>query len=179
MHEVRSQASTAIKWPNWSPDFQKRRSQKVKKSKRQNSKRLWKLVAIKLDQSLSRKLPHVLQDFTIGNVGQTKEENWEILRTAKTMHSWLRSIKGGQFRLVNFASHFIRVQIFQIDFPLILSASKYFRYISLSFYICRGQNEHFSINSVRKTGRVELCQIFDLSDWCTDICKTQFPTFKP
>ena len=94
-------------------------------------------------------------------------------------HYWLRSIKGGQFRLVNFASHFIRVQIFQIDFPLILSASKYFRYISLSFYICRGQNEHFSINSVRKTGRVELCQIFHPSNWCTDICKTPIPTFKP
>ena len=95
------------------------------------------------------------------------------------MHYWLRSIKGGQFRFVNFASHFIRVQIFQIDFPLILSASKYFRYISLSFYICRGQNEHFSINSVRKTGQVELCQIFHPSNWCTDICKTQFSTFKP
>ena len=53
-------------------------------------------------------------------------------------------------------SHFIRVQIFQIDFALILSASKHFRNISLSFYICRGQNEHFSINSVRKRGRVEL-----------------------
>ena len=90
-----------------------------------------------------------------------------------------RSIEGGQFRLVNFASHFIRVQIFQIDFPLILSASKYFRYISLSFYICRGQNEHFSINSVRKTGRVELCQIFHPSNWCIDICKTPIPTFKP
>ena len=42
------------------------------------------------------------------------------------MHNWLRSIKGGQFRLVNFASRFICVQIFQIDFLLILSASKYF-----------------------------------------------------
>ena len=101
------------------------------------------------------------------------------MSTMPTMHYWLRSIKGGQFRLVNFASHFIRVQIFQIDFPLILSASKHFRYISLSFYICRGQNEHFSINSVRKTGRVELCQIFHPSNWCTDICKTQFSTFKP
>ena len=37
-----------------------------------------------------------------------------------SMHYRLRSIEGGQFRLVNFASHFIRVQIFQIDFPLIL-----------------------------------------------------------
>ena len=36
-----------------------------------------------------------------------------------------------------------------LTFCLILSASKYFKYISLSFYICRGQNEHFSINSVR------------------------------
>ena len=62
--------------------------------------------------------------------------------------------------------------------PLILSASKYFRYISLSFYICRGQNEHFSMNSVRKTGRVELCQIFHPSNWCTDICKTIFVILK-
>ena len=37
-----------------------------------------------------------------------------------TLHYRLRSVEGGQFRLVNFASHFIRVQIFQIDFPLIL-----------------------------------------------------------
>ena len=37
-----------------------------------------------------------------------------------SMHYRLRPIKEGQFRLVNFASHFIRVQIFQIDFPLIL-----------------------------------------------------------
>ena len=28
---------------------------------------------------------------------------------------------------VNFASHFIRIQIFQINLPLILYASKYFR----------------------------------------------------
>ena len=42
------------------------------------------------------------------------------------MHYRLRSIEGGQFRFVSFASHFIRVQIFQIDFPLILSVSKYF-----------------------------------------------------
>ena len=40
----------------------------------------------------------------------------------------------------------IRVQIFQIDFPLIISASKYFRQISLSFYICRGQNEQPAIS---------------------------------
>ena len=94
------------------------------------------------------------------------------------MHYWVRPIKGVHFRFANFASHFIRVQIFQIDFPLILSASKYFRYISLSFYICRGQNKHFSMNSVRKTGRVELCQIFHPSNWCTDICKTIFVILK-
>ena len=33
----------------------------------------------------------------------------------------LSSVKGVRFRIANFASHFIRVQIFQIDFPLILS----------------------------------------------------------
>ena len=35
-------------------------------------------------------------------------------------HYRLSSIKGVRFRFANFASHFIRVQIFQIDFPLIL-----------------------------------------------------------
>jgi len=57
------------------------------------------------------------------------------------MHYWLRPIEGVQFRFDNFGSHFIRVQIFQIDFStllLILSASKYFR------LILKGPNEHFS-----------------------------------
>ena len=85
----------------------------------------------------------------------------------RPLHYGWRSIEGGQFRLVNFATHFIRVQIFQIDFPPILSAFNYFKYNSLSFYNCRGQNEHFSINSVRNKGRVELCQIFHSSNWCT------------
>ena len=51
-----------------------------------------------------------------------------------------RPIKGVQFEFAHFVSHFIRVQIFQN---------------SLAFYICRGQKEYFSINSVRKKGRVE------------------------
>ena len=54
---------------------------------------------------------------------------------------WLRPIEGVQFGFDNFDSHFIRVQIFQIDFStllLILSASKYFR------LILKGPNEHFS-----------------------------------
>ena len=34
------------------------------------------------------------------------------------LYFWLRSIKGGQFKLVYFASHVIRVQIFQTDFPV-------------------------------------------------------------
>ena len=36
------------------------------------------------------------------------------------LHYWLRPIKGVHLGFANFASHFIRVQIFQIDFPLIL-----------------------------------------------------------
>ena len=44
-----------------------------------------------------------------------------------TMHYRARAIKEGQFRFANLASHFIRIQIFQIDLPPILSASKYFR----------------------------------------------------
>ena len=36
------------------------------------------------------------------------------------LHYRLSSIKGVRFRFANFASHFFRVQIFQIDFPLTL-----------------------------------------------------------
>ena len=50
-----------------------------------------------------------------GSISQCQQQS-----RLDALHYWLRSIKGGQFRLVNFASHFIRVQIFQIDFPLIL-----------------------------------------------------------
>ena len=60
---------------------------------------------------------------------------------AGAMHYRLRPIKRGQFRFSNFPSHFISVQIFQIDLstlPLILSVSKYFR------YAFRTQNESFS-----------------------------------
>ena len=60
-----------------------------------------------------------------------------------TLHYWLRPIEGVQFRFDNFGSHFIRVQIFQIDFStllLILSAFKYFR------LILKRPNEHFSIS---------------------------------
>ena len=35
-----------------------------------------------------------------------------------TIAYWLRPIERGKSGLANFASHFIRVQIFQIDFPL-------------------------------------------------------------
>ena len=48
----------------------------------------------------------------------------------QAVHYRLRPIESVQFRLDNLGSHFIRVQIFQIDFlltPSILSASKYFR----------------------------------------------------
>ena len=65
------------------------------------------------------------------------------LDTFWSMHYRLRPIEGIHFRFANFAPHFIRVQIFQIDFlltPSILSASKYFR------YSCRGQNELFSVS---------------------------------
>ena len=54
-------------------------------------------------------------------------------RAGYPVHSRLRSIKSGEFRLINFVSHFIRVQIFQIDFPLILSASTCFRWIDSSY----------------------------------------------
>ena len=43
------------------------------------------------------------------------------------LHYRARAIKEGPFRFATLASHFIRIQIFQIDLPPILSASKYFR----------------------------------------------------
>ena len=73
-----------------------------------------------------------------------------------------------QFGFAHFMSHFIRVQIFQIDFPPILSAFKYFRYNYLAFYICRGQNEHFSINLVRKKWRVEPF-LNETNFWCKEL----------
>ena len=57
------------------------------------------------------------------------------------MHYKLRPIGEVQFGFAHFVPHFISVQIFQINFPLILYASKCYRQIFLSFYICRGQNE--------------------------------------
>ena len=51
---------------------------------------------------------------------KTTHNQWIIL---SSLHYRLSSIKGVRF--ANFASHFIRVQIFQIDFSLILSTSKY------------------------------------------------------
>ena len=72
--------------------------------------------------------------------------------TILTLHYGKVSMGGATFRILNFASHFIRVQIFQIDFPLIISASKYFRQISLSFYICRGQNEQPAIPQIYLLG---------------------------
>ena len=82
-----------------------------------------------------------------------------LMTTTKTVHYRLRPIKRGQFRFSNFPSHFISVQIFQINFstlPLILFVSKYFR------YVFRTRNEIFfffywplSNNSGRKKGRVE------------------------
>ena len=67
----------------------------------------------------------------------------KIQQESRPLHYWLRAIEGVQFRFDNFSSHFIRVQIFQIDFstlPLILSAFKYFR------MILKRPNEHFSIS---------------------------------
>ena len=43
------------------------------------------------------------------------------------MHYWLRPIESGQLGFQNFASHFIFVQIFQIDFSTLpLETSVYF-----------------------------------------------------
>ena len=52
-----------------------------------------------------------------------------------TMNYRLGPIKEVQFRFANLASHFMHIQIFQIDFPLILSASKDVRYIAMSLLL--------------------------------------------
>ena len=84
-------------------------------------------------------------------------------RQKSTMHYGKVSMGGVTFRILNFDSHFIRVQIFQIDFPLIISASKYFRQISLSFYICRGQNEQPAISQIYLLGdEMNSCQTFSV-----------------
>ena len=43
-----------------------------------------------------------------------------IVMISGTLHYWLRPIERGKLVFRNFTSHFIRVQIFQIDFHLIL-----------------------------------------------------------
>ena len=71
---------------------------------------------------------------------------------SESMHYRLRLIESVHQRFLNFASHFICLQIFQIGFSterLILSASKYSR------YIFRGRNAQFSIGTRQKKGRVE------------------------
>ena len=60
-------------------------------------------------------------------VGDEKYVHTSYLSPAPPLHYWLRPIERGKLVFRNFTSHFIRVQIFQIDFALILSASKYFR----------------------------------------------------
>ena len=65
-----------------------------------------------------------------------------------TLHYKLSSIKRGQFRFSNFDSHFIRVKIFQIDFALILSAYKYFRWIYLSFYLHPNISDRFPFHFI-------------------------------
>ena len=72
--------------------------------------------------------------------------------------------------------------------PLILSAFNHFIQISPSFDLHPNISDRFpsqfifvgdKINTSQSTGRVELCQIFHPNNWCTDICKTPIPTFKP
>jgi len=62
----------------------------------------------------------ILEKISLSPLDFQDFENWSL-------HYWLRPIERGKLVLWNFTSHFIRVQIFQIDFALILSASKYFR----------------------------------------------------
>ena len=105
----------------------------------------------------------------------------EICLQTATMHYRLRSIEKGYYWFLNFASHFICFQIFQIDFSaenLILSASKYSRY---NFW---GRNAQFFIGTRQEKGRVEclwefqiffpeiIAQIFEEKNIC--FSKVQF-----
>ena len=49
-----------------------------------------------------------------------------------------RAIKEGPFKFATLSSHFIRIQIFQIDIPPISSASKYFPLILYLYFIFVG-----------------------------------------
>ena len=83
----------------------------------------------------------------------------KVTTNDQSLQFGLRSIEGGYFRFLNFASHFICLQIFQIRLSterLILSASKYSR------YIFRGRNAQFSIGTRQKKGRVECLWEFQI-----------------
>ena len=101
--------------------------------------------------------------------GQQDRVLWQ--QQGSQQHQCKVSMGGATFRILNFASHFIRVQIFQIDFPLIISASKYFRQISLSFYICRGQNEQPAISQIYLLGdKMNSCQTFSVIYFTIEAC---------
>ena len=109
-------------------------------------------------------------------------EYWLTMTTmANTaLHYRLRPIEGVQFRFDNFGSHFISVQIFQIDFStllLILSAFKYFR------LILKRRNEHFSISfsyyraietfvqQLRKEKGTSWTHLNDPNIWCKQVAQ--------
>ena len=74
-------------------------------------------------------------------------------------HYRLRLIESVHQRFLEFASHFICLQIFQIDFSaeyLILSASKYSRY---NFW---GRNAQFFIGTRQEKGQVECLWEFQI-----------------
>ena len=90
----------------------------------------WRFSRFRIKDSLSGSrdaCPHCLQPWysviqngpTLLKLGEIYIVGYKSCSLPQPLHYWLRPIKGGQFRLVNFASHFIRVQIFQIYFPLI------------------------------------------------------------
>ena len=75
---------------------------------------------------------HYHDDLYEAKAWLTEQPVWGRSRSAgppvpTPMHYRARAIKEGPFRFATLASHFIRIQIFQIDLPPILSASKYFR----------------------------------------------------
>ena len=84
----------------------------------------------------------------------TGDCNWNM-----SLHYRWRLIDSGHQRFLDFASHFICLQIFQIGFSterLILSVSKYSR------YIFSGRNAQFSIGTKQEKGRVECLWEFQI-----------------
>ena len=93
------------------------------------------------------------------------------------MHSWLRPIDRGQFRFSNLGSHFIFVQIFQIDcstFIRIQIFQIHFEGMKWTFVDFYDAMETF-VKQLRKEKDTSWTLLSDNNIWLfTDICQTIF-----